>query len=87
MKKVEKIIEGVAAEYNSKFWGILYSDGKCTSKGFGDLEDAEIHDPDYCKKPTDLTWTPSLGAYNPEYNVLEKAKLVKVKKTITIETL
>ena len=41
MKKV-KIIEGVVAEYNGKYWGIQYQDGHCTSKDFGDIEKAAI---------------------------------------------
>ena len=85
MKKV-KIIEGVVAEYNGKYWGTQYSDAQCTSKDFGDLEKAEISDPRYCEKPTDKTYDPkNTNGYNPEYDKLSKAKLVKVKKTITTE--
>ena len=85
MKKVE-IIEGVVAEYNGKYWGKQYQDGRCTSKDFGDIEKAEISNPEYCTKPTDMTWDPeNTNGYNHEYELLKKAKLVKVKKTITIE--
>ena len=85
MKKVE-IIEGVVAEYNGKYWGIQYQDGHCTSKDFGDIEKAEISNPEYCTKPTDMTWDPeNTNGYNHEYELLKKAKSVKVKKTITIE--
>jgi hypothetical protein len=85
MKKV-KIIEGVVAEYNGKYWGTQYSDGHCTGKDFGDLEKAEISDPRYCKKPTDKTYDPeNTNGCNPEYDKLSKAKLVKVKKTITTD--
>jgi len=85
MKKVE-VIEGVVSEYNGKFWGIQYTDGHSTSKDFGDFEKAIIGNPKYCTKPTDMTWNPqNTNRYNHEYNLLKKAKLVKVKKTITIE--
>ena len=85
MKKVE-IIEGVVAEYNGKFWGIQYADGHSTSKDFGDFEKAEISNSKYCTKPTDMTWNPQeTNRYNHEYELLKKAKLVKVKKTITTE--
>ena len=85
MKKVE-IIEGVVAEYNGKFWGVQYADGHCTSKDFGDFENAEISNPKYCTKPTDMTWNPqNTNGYNHEYELLKKAKLVRVKKTITTE--
>jgi hypothetical protein len=84
--KTVKIIEGVVAEYNGKYWGTQYSDGHCTSKDFGDFEKAEISDPNYCKKPTDKTYDPkNTNGYNPHYDKLSKAKLVKVKKTITTE--
>ena len=86
--KIEKIeiITGVAAEYNGKFWGIQYDDGNITHKDFGPLDKADISDPKYCSKPTDLTHNPAstLGR-NPDYKKLEKAKLVGIKKTITTE--
>lgn len=85
MKKV-KIIEGVVAEYNGKYWGTQYSDEYSTNKDFGDLEKAEISDPEYCKKPTDMTWdSENTNGYNHEFDKLSKAKLIKIKKTITTE--
>ena len=85
MKKIE-VIEGVVSEYNGKFWGIQYQDERSTSKDFGDFEKAEISDPKYCTKPTDMTWDPkNTFGYNSEYDKLKNAKLVKVKKTITTE--
>jgi len=85
MKKV-KIIEGVVAEYNGKYWGTQYADGHSTSKDFGDLEKAEISDSEYCKNPTDMTWDPkNTNGYNHEFDKLSKAKLIKIKKTITTE--
>ncbi len=85
MKKV-KVIEGVVAEYNGKYWGTQYADGYSTSKKFGDFEKAEISNPEFCTKPTDMTWNPqSADGYNHEYNELSKARLIKVRKTIITE--
>ena len=85
MKKV-KVIEGVVAEYNGKFWGTQYKDAQFTSNGFGDFDKADISDPKYCTKPTDKTYDPAnTGGYNPDYNQLKKARLIKVRKTITTE--
>lgn len=82
MEKVE-VITGVAAEYNGSFWGIKYTDGHITVKDFVNFDKAEISNPKYCTKPTDLTWNPqNTYHYNHEYELLKKAKLVKVKKTI-----
>jgi hypothetical protein len=79
MKKIS-VIKGVVAEYNNKFWGTQYKDQQCIINDFGDFEKAMICDPKYCIKPTDMT-----NFCNPEYVKLQKAKLVKVKKTITID--
>lgn len=85
MKKVE-IVEGVAAMYNGEFWGCQLTDGYSTSMGFGDFDKAKISKPRYCTKPTDMTWNPEkTNGHNHEYNLLKKAKLVKVRKTITTE--
>ncbi len=85
MKKIE-VIEGVAAEYNGKFWGLEHSEAQFTSNDFVDFDKAIISDSKFCTKPTDLTWNPeNTNRYNPEYDKLKKARLVKVKKTITTE--
>jgi hypothetical protein len=77
-------ITGVVAEYNGKYWGIEYADGHSTSYDFGDLENAQMHDPEFCKKPTDMTHDPrQTNGYNPNYNKLLKAKLVIITKTTT----
>lgn len=81
MKKV-KVIEGVAAELNGKFWGRKYKD---EGYFFGDYEDAKIEDPQLCHKTTDMTNSPRDGRQYSDYGQLKIAKLVKVKKTITIE--
>jgi len=83
MEKV-KVIEGVVAEYNGKYWGKQYEDGYGTSKDFGEFDKAQISDPEHCKKPTDMTYDPqNTNGYNPDFDKLSKARLVKVKKTIT----
>lgn len=80
------IIEGVVAEYNGKFWGTQYEDAKYKSKDFGEFDKAQISNPKFCKKPTDMTWNPkNTNGFNPEYEQLKKARLLKVRKTITIE--
>jgi hypothetical protein len=82
MKKVE-IIEGVAAEFEGEFWGL--QDGLGSQyEWFGNLFNAKIFEPLHCKKPTDITWYAD-NMHNPKYEALKKAKLVKVKKTITTE--
>ena len=76
MKKVE-VIEGVVAEYNGQYWGkqIWGEDG------FGDISKAIISEPRFCKEPTNLT-----SKFDKvSSKALSKAKLVKVKKTITLE--
>ncbi len=85
MKKVT-IIEGVVAEYNGKYWGFQHGDAQYTHNDFGDFDKAEISNPEYCTKPTDKTYNPkNTRGYNPDYDKLKKAKLVRVRKTITTE--
>ena len=85
MKKVE-IIEGVVAKFEGKYWGIQYGDGRIINKNFGELIDAEIGDPSFCTKATDMTWNPNnTNGYNIEYELLKNAKLVRIKKVITTE--
>lgn len=83
MEHVE-VIEGVVAELNGKYWGFQHGDRQYTVNDFGDFMHAEISNPKYCKKPTDKTWNPNNSdRYNPDYDKLLKAKLVKVRKTVT----
>ena len=72
-----KIIEGVIAEYNGKYWGKQ----EWGNMDFGDIERAYISDPEFCKKPTDKTSENQISYYN----ALSKAKLIKIKKIITTE--
>lgn len=54
-----KIERGVMVMKDGKAWGQTYADGHSTSYGWMDPEDAPIHDPKYCKRPTDVTWAGS----------------------------
>ncbi len=84
---MEKIIEteGVAAKYDNKYWGLEFKSGGSTSYDFVSFDKARIADPEYCKNPTDMTWNPhEQKRYNPDYEKLSKAKLVRVKKIVTI---
>lgn len=47
--------EGVVAELHGKYWGIQYNDGQVTEYGFGPIEKAHVADPEFCKKPEDMT--------------------------------
>ena len=76
MKNV-KIIEGVIAEYNGKYWG----EQEWENMDFGDIGRARVSNPKFCKKPTDMT----SENINSDYNALIKAKLINIKKTITTE--
>jgi len=79
-------IDGVAVEHNGKYWGVQYSDGHCTCKDYGPIENAEISDPKYCQAPIDLTWNPSnTGGFNREYESLGKGVLVPIKKILIYE--
>jgi hypothetical protein len=86
-KTIEKI--GVVAELDGKYWGVEYEDGHSTSYNFGSIENAKISDPEFCKKPEDKTWDPNWpnpgSRYNPEYEILKKAKLRTVKITTVYE--
>ena len=85
MKRVE-VIEGVVAKFEDKYWGMNYDDVHIISKNFGELINAEIGDPSFCIKATDLTWAPNnTNGYNPKYELLKNAELVRVKKVIITE--
>ena len=87
MKKVDSTI-GVVARLNGKFWGEQRPGDYPGETGWGPIENAEFSNPEFCKKPTDLTHDPAnTGGYNPHYNELSKpgVELVLVKKTVTTE--
>jgi len=77
---MSKIESGVMVMKDGKGWGITYEDGHSTSYGWMDAEDAPIHNPKYCKKPTDVTWE---GSYLVEE--LKTGELVAVERTTTIK--
>lgn len=74
-----KVERGVMIMKNGKGWGETYADGHSTSYGWMDVESAPIHDPKFCKKPTDVTWKES-----PYVKELVTAKLVAVERTTTV---
>jgi len=47
---------GVMIIKNGKAWGVTDEDGWSTSYGWIDIEDAPIHNPKFCKKPSDVTY-------------------------------
>lgn len=79
--------EGVVAELDGMYWGVVYKDSNMEQKGWVHLADAEITNPRFCEKPTDFTYNPenALG-YNPHYDELLKARLVHVVRVTTTET-
>jgi len=72
---------GVLVMKDGRAWGKSYSDGKSTDYWWISPCKAEIHNPEYCKKPTDVTYAGSL--YEAE---LRTGKLVHVTKEITVTT-
>lgn len=77
-----KIEEGVMVVKDGKAWGKVYYDGQCTEYGWMDIESAPIHNPEFCKKTTDVTYKNS-----PYIQELSSAKLVKVVRRTTVEIL
>lgn len=75
-----KIEIGVMVVKDGKGWGKTYEDGHSTSYGWMDVTDAPIHEPEFCHKPTDVTWTDSY--YVAE---LKTATLKTVRRTTRIE--
>lgn len=75
-----KVEAGVMVIKNGKGWGFTYEDGHSTSYGWVDLEDATIHNPEYCKKTTDVTYE---GSHDTKE--LLTGKLIKVERTIIVK--
>lgn len=75
-----KIETGVMVMKNGKAWGVVYEDGRCSCNGWMDPESAPIHDPAYCKRPTDVVYRGS-----PDTKELETATLVLVRRVTTVE--
>lgn len=76
---MDKTVSGVVVEYNGKYWGVNYEDGKCLSYGWVDIDLAKIVDAQFISKPEDMTFG---GSSN--IKELQKGKLVKVTRKIVI---
>lgn len=70
---------GVMVMKDGKGWGITYEDGHSTCYGWMPATEAPIHNPENCKKPTDVTYKGS--HYTKE---LETATLVSVYRKTEI---
>ena len=77
-----KVERGVMVMKDGKAWGLIYDDGHSTHHGWMDPEDAPIHDPVFCKSPTDVTWSGS-----PYIKELMTAKLVEVERITGVKVL
>lgn len=74
-----KVETGVMVMKDGKAWGIAYQDGRSTDYGWIAPEDAKIHNPQFCKQPTDVTWPGS-----PYVSELASATLVAVTRTTNV---
>jgi hypothetical protein len=70
-----KIETGVMVMKDGKAWGIAYEDGLSVSYGWIPPEDAQIHNPEFCKRPEDVTFDGS-----PYIAELRTGKLVHVER-------
>lgn len=75
-----KTEKGVMLMKDGLAWGITYEDGRSTSYGWMAPEDAPIHNPKYCKKPSDVT-------YRDDHRMSEikRGKLVRVIRTTSVK--
>lgn len=73
---------GVMLMKDGKAWGIIYQDGHSTCYGWMAPEEAPIHNPKYCKKPTDVT-------YSEDYNIpeIKKGRLVSVVRETVVRVM
>jgi hypothetical protein len=70
---------GVMVMKDGKGWGITHVDGHLTCYGWMPVIEAPIHNPKYCKKPTDVTYEES-----HYFKELETATLVPVVRKTEI---
>jgi len=82
MKRVTKKRVGVVAEKDGKYWGVQRKDSHFTVEGFGDITTANISNPKFCKRPTDMTYGRSPYIRDLKQAVLKK---VIIKTTYEIE--
>ncbi|RTK93075.1 hypothetical protein EKI60_06575 [Candidatus Saccharibacteria bacterium] len=64
---------------DGKAWGKMWEDGNATCYGWVDAEVAPIHNPEFCTKPTDVTYKDS-----PYTKELLTAKLVSVERQTVV---
>lgn len=76
MSKVEK---GVMIVKDGKGWGTVHQDGYSKSYGWVAIEKASVHNPKYCKKPTDVTYKGSRY-----FKELKTAQLVEVERVTEV---
>jgi hypothetical protein len=75
-----KIETGVMIVKDDMAWGITYEDGGVTCHGWMPMEDAPIHNPEFCRKPSDATYA---GSHDlPE---ISKGKIVPVTRITVVE--
>ena len=82
---IEKVEEGVMAMKDGLAWGVVYADGRATAYGWTDPADIKhvlVSDPRYARRPSDLACHGS-----PDAEKLEQGKLVRVRRTTTVEIL
>lgn len=70
-----KIETGVMIMKNGKAWGVTYEDARFTEYGWVDPEIAQIHDPAYCRKPSDATY-----AGSPHADEMDSGSLVMIER-------
>ncbi len=77
-----RIETGVMVMKDGKAWGTTYADGQRTCYGWLDPAVAPMHDPLFCKKPTDVT-------YKTDHNFDEIAsgELVLVERRTDVRVL
>jgi hypothetical protein len=76
------IERGVMIMKDGKAWQVVYNDGKSREEGWGAPETAPIHDPVYCREPTDVTYKGS-----PSEKELRKGKVVLVERETIVRVL
>ena len=77
-----EVEEGVMVMKDGEAWCVLVKGMNFTQYGWGNPAFAPIHNPRYCKKPSDVTYKGS-----PYTKELETGELVKVKRTTTVEVM
>lgn len=76
------IEEGLVLELDGKFWGKKYEDGQCTEYGWTDIKKADLSNPKFCHKPSDMTYRDS-----PDITEMNKGRLIMIKRITTYDLL